>query len=70
MRTRVLIDEELLDEAMKVTGLASKKAVVEEALRTLIRLKSQEEVKALRGQLHWEGNLDQLREGRFVHVDR
>ncbi len=70
MRTRVVVDEDLLDEALRVTGLSSKKAVVEEALRLLIELRSQEEVKALRGRLRWEGDLDRMREGRFVHVDR
>ena len=70
MRTRVVVDGDLLDEALRVTGLSSKKAVVEEALRLLIELRSQEEVKALRGRLRWEGDLDRMREGRFVHVDR
>jgi hypothetical protein len=58
-------------------GLPTKKAGVtcaskaacaskaEEALRLLTRLKQQEQVRALRGQLHWEGDLDAMREGRF-----
>jgi Arc/MetJ family transcription regulator len=69
MRTNVVIDETLMAEAMKYTGLATKKEVIEEALRTLVRLKSQEQIRALRGQLHWEGDLDAMREGRF-HDDR
>jgi len=42
--------------------------VIEEALRTLTRLKRQENIRALRGQLHWEGDLDKLRTGRTDDV--
>jgi Arc/MetJ family transcription regulator len=81
MRTNVVIDETLMAEAMRYTGLHTKKAVIEEALRTLVRLRSQERIRRLRGQLHWEGDLDALRAGRFddapeptgadaAHVDR
>jgi Arc/MetJ family transcription regulator len=47
---------------MELTGLKTKKAVIEEALRTLIRLKEQESIRRLRGRLHWEGNLGKMRE--------
>lgn len=70
MRTNVVIDDDLIAEAMNSTGLTTKKAVIEEALRTLIRLKAQQNVRQLRGQLHWEGNLDEMREDRLTHVDR
>jgi Arc/MetJ family transcription regulator len=69
MRTNVVIDDELIAQAMTSTGLTTKKAVIEEALRTLIRLKSQEGVRQLRGQLPWEGNLNEMRESRFINVD-
>ena len=58
MRTNVAIDEALLAEAMSLTGLRTKKAVIEEALRILTRLKRQEGVCALRGKLQWEGKLN------------
>jgi Arc/MetJ family transcription regulator len=70
MRTNVVIDDELMAKAMTSTGLTTKKAVIEEALRTLIRLKAQENVRQLRGQLNWEGDLDEMRERRFINVDR
>ena len=70
MRTNVVIDDELMAEAMNSTGLTTKKAVIEEALRTLIRLKAQQDIRQLRGQLHWEGNLDDMREDRLINVDR
>lgn len=81
MRTNVVIDETLMADAMKFTGLSTKKAVIEEALRTLVRLKSQERIRDLRGRLRWEGDLDTMRADRFdvepepdstetEHVDR
>ena len=65
MRTNVVIDDELLAEAMRTTGLPTKKAVIEEALRTLVRLKAQAQIRNLRGRLHWEGDLNTLRQSRF-----
>ena len=70
MRTNVVIDDQLMSEALETTGLKTKKAVIEEALRTLVRLKKQEQVRTLRGKLEWEGSLSALREGRFTDVDR
>ena len=64
MRTNIDIDEELIQEAMKLTGITTKKAAVEEALKRMVSLKKQERLKELRGKLKWEGNLDEMREGR------
>ncbi len=50
---------------MESSGLGTKRAVIEHALRTLVRLKSQAKVCELRGKLCWKGDLDELREGRF-----
>jgi Arc/MetJ family transcription regulator len=61
MRTNIVIDDELMTEAMKLSQLKTKKAVVEKGLRLLIQLKKQERVKNLRGKLKWEGNLDEMR---------
>ena len=70
MRTNVVIDDELMAEALESTGLKTKRAVIEEALRTLVRRKKQEQVRYLRGKLQWEGNLSVLREDRLTDVDR
>ena len=64
MRTNIVLDEELIEEARKLTALPTKKAVVDEALRTLIRLKKQERILSLRGKIRWHGDLDQMRSGR------
>lgn len=64
MRTNIEIDDDLIKEAMKLTGIKTKKAVVEAALAQMLSLKKQERLKDLRGKLKWEGNLDEMREGR------
>lgn len=69
MRTNIVIDDTLMERAKKTTGLPTKKAVVEEALRVLIRTKQQEKILGLRGKVRWEGDLDEMRRGRFL-VDR
>lgn len=66
MRTNIVIDDELLAEAMACTGLTTKKAVIDEALHTLVRLRRQADIRKLRGQLHWEGDLSTSRAGRFL----
>lgn len=61
MRTNIVIDDTLMDDALKLTGLKTKREVVELGLTTLIKLKKQENIRRLRGKLHWEGNLDDMR---------
>ena len=61
LRTNIVLDEEQVAEAMRRTGIKTKRGVVEEALRTLIQLKRQKDILALRGKLHWEGDLDEMR---------
>jgi len=59
------IDNKLIEHARMLTGLATKRAIVDEALRLLIQQYEQKEVRQLRGMLRWEGDLEQMREGRF-----
>lgn len=61
MRTNIDIDDKLMGEALKATGLKTKKDAVELGLKTLIRLKKQENIRALRGKLTWTGDLDDMR---------
>lgn len=65
MRTNIVIDNGLMQRAIKATGLSTKKAVVEEGLRLLIKVKEQEGIRRLRGKIEWEGNLNAMREGRI-----
>jgi Arc/MetJ family transcription regulator len=64
MRTNIEVDDELMTEALRLTGLKTKRAVVEAGLRILIRLKRQEDILHLAGKVQWEGNLDESRRGR------
>ncbi len=66
MRTNIVLDDKLVERAQKLTGIKTKREVVQEALRTLILLREQSEVRNLRGQLIWEGNLDDQRQSRFA----
>ncbi|WP_207539525.1 type II toxin-antitoxin system VapB family antitoxin [Sabulicella rubraurantiaca] len=65
-RTRVSVDRKLLAQAQEATGLSSPEAVVEEALRLVIRLKRQKAILRLAGKVKWEGDLDESRKGRNV----
>ena len=64
-RTNIVIDNGFMRHAMKATEISTKKAVVEEGLRLLIKVKDQEGIRRLRGKVEWEGNLGAMREGRI-----
>ena len=61
MRTNIVIDDNLMKEALKLTGAKTKRDAVELGLRTLVRLKHQERIKRYKGKLKWEGDLNQMR---------
>ncbi len=61
MRTNIVIDDKLMNDALQATGLKTKREAVELGLRTLLKLRKQEEIRRLRGQLRWEGDLDAMR---------
>ncbi|MEX1010483.1 MAG: type II toxin-antitoxin system VapB family antitoxin [Balneolaceae bacterium] len=61
MRTNIVIEDKLMDEAMKLSGLKTKKAAVEKGLELLILRRKQEQIKELRGQIQWRGDLEQMR---------
>lgn len=62
MRTNIVIDDDLMTNALKTTGLKTKKEAVEQGLRLLIRRGEQQAIRELRGKVTWEGDLDELRE--------
>jgi Arc/MetJ family transcription regulator len=61
MRTNIVIDDKLMSDTLRATGLRTKREVVELGLKTLLRLKQQAEIKKLRGKINWEGDLDAMR---------
>ena len=64
MRTNIVIDDRLMREDMKASGLPTKRAAVEAGLRLLVQVKAQAGLRRLRGQVQWEGNLAELRASR------
>jgi Arc/MetJ family transcription regulator len=61
MRTNVVIDDQLMNNAQKLSGLRTKKDTIEAGLKLLVELKKQEKVKSFRGKLKWTGDLDEMR---------
>lgn len=64
MRTNIVINDQLMADALKATGLTTKKEAVDLGLRMLVRLKKQQAIRQLRGKLIWEGDLDEMRGGK------
>ena len=62
MRTNIVIDDELMAQALKATGLETKKDVVEQGLKLLVKRSKQQSIRSLRGKIKWEGNLDEMRD--------
>jgi Arc/MetJ family transcription regulator len=63
MRTNIVIDDKLMNDALKATGSTTKKDVVEQGLKLLIQRKQQQAIRKLRGKLNWEGDLNEMRGG-------
>jgi Arc/MetJ family transcription regulator len=61
MRTNIVIDDKLMRDTLRATGLKTKREAVEQGLRTVLRLSRQAEIRRLRGKLHWQGDLDAMR---------
>ena len=61
MRTNIVIDDKLMQDALKASGLRTKKEVVELGLQTLVRLSKQAKLRSLRGKVNWVGDLDDMR---------
>jgi Arc/MetJ family transcription regulator len=64
MRTNVVLDDALMDQALKLPGIKTKKQAIEEGLRLLVRVNRQTNIRRFRGKLRWTGDLDQMRRGR------
>jgi Arc/MetJ family transcription regulator len=61
MRTNIVIDDKLMNDTLRLTGLKTKREAVELGLQTLLNLRQQEEIRGFRGKLDWQGNLEQMR---------
>ncbi len=61
MRTNIVIDDNLMAEALKLSDVKTKKGVVNKALKLLVQVQRQETIRKLKGKLKWEGNLSEMR---------
>jgi Arc/MetJ family transcription regulator len=61
MRTNIVIDDQLMADALKATGLQTKKEAVELGLQLLVKQQKQQAIRSLRGKVKWEGDLNEMR---------
>ena len=64
MRTNIVIDDKLMRDTLRATGLGTKREAVELGLRTLLRLSKQAEIRKMRGKLAWQGDIHAMRTDR------
>ena len=64
MRTNIVIDDKLMRDTLRATGLRTKRQAVDQALRTLLRLRKQAEIRRLRGRLDWQGDINAMKNDR------
>lgn len=65
-RTNVVLDDTLVEQCQRVTGIHTRRSVIDYALRELLRHGNQKKILALKGKVKWEGNLQSWRAGRGV----
>jgi Arc/MetJ family transcription regulator len=70
MRTNIEIDDKLMKQAQRLSGLKTKRAVIDAALEMFVRVQRQKDILKLAGKIHWEGNLDEMRENRSFDDSR
>ena len=61
MRTNIVIDDRLMNDTLRTTGLKTKREAVELGLRTLLKLGKQAQLRRMRGRVEWQGDLDAMR---------
>ena len=61
MRTNVVIDDKLMSRALRSSGCRTKRSAIESGLRLLVQVNSQKKIRDLRGKIHWEGDLEEMR---------
>ena len=69
MRTNIVIDDNLMAQALQATGLSTKREVVEQGLKLLVKRQKQQAILGLRGQVQWEGDLDEMRSMEIMKID-
>ena len=62
MRTNIMINDDLMSQALDLTGIKTKREAVEAGLRLLVQLKRQEKIREARGKFRWDGDLAEMRQ--------
>ena len=65
MRTNIELDDDLVSQGLQISGLRTKKELVNTALREFVRRSDQRKILELRGKIQWEGDLNLMRQSRF-----
>lgn len=63
-RTNIVLDDAIVAQGLKATGLKTRRALIDYAIRELLRRERQKQILDLKGRVHWEGNLSRSRRGR------
>lgn len=63
-RTNIEIDEKLIHDCFNATGIKTRKALIDYALREVLRHENQSKIIELKGKIEWVGDLDDWRQGR------
>jgi len=63
-RTNIVLDEKLVMEGLKTTGMKTRRALVDYALRELVRREKQLDLLSLKGSVQWVGDLNAMRSTR------
>ena len=61
MRTNVVIDDKLMSRALRSSGCRTKRSAIESGLRLLVQVNSQKKLRALKGKITWDGDLEEMR---------
>jgi len=64
-RTNVVLDDTLVEECQRLTGIKTRRALIDFALRELLRHGQQKRLLELKGTVQWEGDLSAWRESRI-----
>jgi Arc/MetJ family transcription regulator len=63
-RTNIVLDDKLVKSCLDLTGLKTRRQLIDHALKELLRHENQKKLLELRGMIDWEGDLDDMRKGR------
>jgi len=63
-RTNIVLDEKLVEKCIEATGIKTQRALIDHALRELLRHEMQTKILELKGKVHWDGDISEWRKGR------